>query len=630
MIESMRIFVTGGSGLIGRRLVIDRLERGDAVVVLSRDGARAGRLFAADVNPNVRIVEGDPVKPGAWMDKVAGCDAVINLAGAGVADRRWTDAYKRVLRESRIESTRNLASAIARASTPPHVVLTGSAVGYYGDRGDAVLDETDSPGPASDFLASLCVEWEAAAAPMRDAGARVVALRTGVVLDERGGALPLMMRPFRWFAGGWLGNGRQYLSWIHWRDVLGLIDLALRSPQLDGAMNVAAPEPATNRAFSRALGRAMGRPTWAPAPAFALRALVGEMADSLLSSQRAAPRAALDAGYHFLFPGVEGAIESLLDDLRRRRGDDVPDWQPIIGQTPDADPALSPGASVNGSASPATRRRAARPVRRIRLLAIDVDGTLLRSDGRIAQGVIDACRAAVRAGCVIVPATARPPRSMQTILQTLGTVGPTINYNGAVIWNPVDRVAQYHESIDPALARSIIDDARALVPDVVVSVEILDRWFTDRVDPHLHTETSRVFEPDYVGSFDSFLTQPVTKLMLLAPPEPLAPVLSMVRERYWSQRRVAVFITDPHIIQIANPMVDKSIALQRIATKMGADREEVMAIGDGPNDAGMIEWAGFSAAMENACDLVKNLADVVVPSNDALGVAKAIQRYVLS
>jgi len=625
----MRIFVTGGTGLIGRRLVIDRLERGDAVVVLSRDGARAARLFAADVNPNVRIVEGDPVKPGGWMQDVDGCDAVINFAGAGVADRRWSDAYKRVLRESRVESTRNLATAVASAPSPPRVVLSGSAVGYYGDRGDTVLDEYASPGPESDFLASLCVEWEAAATPMRDAGARVVSLRTGVVLDERGGALHLMMRPFRWFAGGWLGSGRQLLSWIHWRDVLGLIDLALRAPQLDAAMNLVAPEPATNKAFSRALGRAMGRPTWAPVPAFALRALVGEVAGNLLASQRAAPRAALDAGYHFLFPGVERAIESLLDDLGRRRGDEMPDAQSIIGRTTDATPALAPGPSANGSAPPASRLRAARPARRVRLLAIDVDGTLLRSDGRIAQGVIDACRAAARAGCVVVPATARPPRSMQTILQTLGTDGPTINYNGAVIWNPVNRVAQHHESIDPALARSIIDDARAVLPDVVVSVEILDRWFTDRVDPHLHTETSRVFEPDYVGSFDSFLTQPVTKLMLLAPPEPLAPVLSMMRERYWSQRRVSVFITDPHIIQIANPMVDKSIALQRIAMKMGAEREEVMAIGDGPNDAGMIEWAGFSAAMENACDLVKNLADVVVPSNDDLGVAKAIQRYVL-
>jgi Cof subfamily protein (haloacid dehalogenase superfamily) len=266
----------------------------------------------------------------------------------------------------------------------------------------------------------------------------------------------------------------------------------------------------------------------------------------------------------------------------------------------------------------------------VRLLAVDVDGTLLRSDGRLGQSVIDACRAAERAGCVIVPATARPPRSMQSILQTLGTAGPTINYNGAVIWNPLDRRAQFHEALEVEVVRDIIAEARGLLPEVLVSVEIMDRWFTDRVDPALHTETSRVFDPDFVGPIDSFLTEPVTKLMLLADPISLRPVLDLVRDQYWSQRRVAVFLTDPHIIQIAHPMVDKAIALQRVARRIGAAREEVMAIGDGPNDAGMVEWSGFGVAVENACDTVRALADAVVPSNDDLGVARAIQRYILN
>ncbi len=652
----MLLFVTGATGLIGRRLVLHRLEQGDRVKVLTRDVAKAVRLFAADANPNVMIVEGDVASADqtaqSWHGEIDGCDAVIHLAGTSITARRWNESFKQDVARSRTESTRNIVDAIARSTNRPRALLNASAIGYYGERGDAIVDEASLPPlERSDFLADLCMNWEREALRAREFGVRVVTLRTGLVLDERGRGFRDMLRPFRWFVGGRLASGRQYMSWIHHRDMVGLISLALRDVSIGGPLNCTAPNPVTNREFARALGAAMGRPAWLPAPRFGLWLLFGELAKYLLISQRVLPQKALDSGFHFLYPTIDDAMRALVeDDRRRRRGgtdarrsDELP--QPIPFDAPSSGTSSngSPRATIlspeqmfpNGASAvevkPAQPRRPRleRPAARIRILAIDVDGTMLSSDGRLPQGVIDACRAASRAGVAIVPATARPPRSMQSILQTLGTEGPTINYNGAVIWNPLERRAQYHEALAAELVAEIIQHSRAILEEVVVSVEILDKWFTDRVDPGLHTETSRAFDPDYIGTLASFLDQPVTKLMLLAEQAKLLPVLDMVREMYWSQRRVSIFVTDPHIIQIAHPLVDKGIALQRIAKKLGCTREEVMAIGDGPNDAGMVEWAGCSVAVENGCDIVKSLADQIVPSNDDLGVAKAIQRFVL-
>jgi uncharacterized protein (TIGR01777 family) len=646
----MELFITGATGLIGRRLALQRLENGDRVRVLSRDGARASQLFAADANPNITIVEGDLADPAStgWTSAVDGCDAVINLAGENISAKRWTPEFKDTVARSRVDATRRLVEAIGKARNRPRTLVNASAVGIYGDHGERIIDEeAPLPAPGEDFLSDLCREWEAEAERASELGIRVVRMRTGLVLDDRGGGLPIMMRLFRWMIGGRLGSGKQYMSWIHHRDLVALIAVALRDSSFEGPINAVAPKPVTNREFARALGRALDRPRWLPAPTIGLRLALGEIAKYVMMSQRVIPRVALDRGFHFMYPELEPALSAVVEDDRRRRRGAPAAWraeeQLEIAPAP---PQLAPaGASGNGVLTPeqmfpgaasaarvpavGRRLRRERPAARIKLVAIDVDGTMLSSDGRLAQGVIDACRAAARVGVAIVPATARPPRSMQSILGTLGTSGPTINYNGAVIWNPLERRAQYHEALEPALVRGIIDRARELLEDVVVSVEILDKWFTDRVDPNLHTETSRAFDPDYIGSLDSFLDQPVTKLMLLAEQRRLLPVIDMVREEYWSRRHVSVFVTDPHMIQIAHPLVDKGIALQRIARKMGAAREEVMAIGDGPNDAGMVEWAGFSVAMENGCEMVKSLADQVVPSNDDLGVAKAIHRFVL-
>jgi len=497
----MHVFITGATGLIGRRLVLNRLERGDRVVILSRDRARAMRLFAADVNPSVQVIEGDPVREASWQQAIDGCDTIVHLAGAGVADHRWTEDYKRVLHESRVVSTHNVVEAVARATRRPRVLVCASAIGYYGDTGDREADEsTSAPSPGDDFLADLCRDWEAAAERAREYGVRVVHLRTGVVLDPRGGSFIELVRPFRFFAGGTLGRGGRYMSWIHYRDVQGLIDLAIARDDLDGPINLTSPTPTTARDVAKSLGRAVNRPAWLPVPGAALHLLLGEFAKHVLMSQRVIPRVAIECGYHFLFPEVDEAMRSLVDEMQRSRRANLPFSNGAVERGFDSDGGVNLSHAAPDENAPTEtaqqRMRLQRPPKRVRLLAIDVDGTLLRTDGRLAQGVIDACRAAERAGCVIVPATARPPRSLQPILQTLGTTGPTINYNGAVIWNPVDRAPQYHEALDAQTAKQIIEQARAMLPDILVSVELLDRWFTDRFDPSLHTETSRVFEPD--------------------------------------------------------------------------------------------------------------------------------------
>jgi uncharacterized protein (TIGR01777 family) len=275
--EFMRIFLTGGTGLVGSRL-IDRLtERGDQIILLTRRPEAAKQGVCAKCT----VVEGDPTVQGGWMDAIANCDAVVHLAGEGIFGRRWTAEFKELLRTSRVQGTGNVAEAVRRAPPlgdgRPRVLVSASAIGYYGPRGDEPLDESAPPG--DDFLARVCVEWEAAARPAREAGARVVWLRIGIVLDPKGGALKKMKPPFMMFVGGPIGSGKQFMSWIHHEDLTGLILLALDNPQAEGPLNATAPNPVTNKQFSRALGGVLGRPSFLPAPAFALKVLLGESAD---------------------------------------------------------------------------------------------------------------------------------------------------------------------------------------------------------------------------------------------------------------------------------------------------------------------------------------------------------------
>jgi uncharacterized protein len=298
----MHVFVTGATGLIGRTVCRAPAARGDAVTALSRAPDAPARLPSG-----VRVVTGDPAAPGAWQDVLAETDACVHLAGEPVADGRWTAARKRRIRESRVESTRRVAEVVRARG--PAVLVSGSAVGFYGSRGDEVLDEASAAGQG--FLADVCREWEAAAEPA-SGRARVVALRTGIVLAADGGALPKLVRPFRAFAGGPLGDGAFFQPWIHLADEVALVLLALDDARASGPLVAAAPEPARNRDVARAIGRVLRRPSALPAPAVAVRLALGEMAEAVLSSQRVVPRKALGLGYRFRFPDLEAALRDLL------------------------------------------------------------------------------------------------------------------------------------------------------------------------------------------------------------------------------------------------------------------------------------------------------------------------------
>jgi uncharacterized protein (TIGR01777 family) len=298
----VHVLVTGATGLIGRAVCAALAARGDAVTAVSRSKASAERVLAG-----IAIVEGDPAQPGSWQDALASADACVNLAGEPIAAGRWTAERKRRIRESRVRATENVAAVVRERG--PKVLVSASAVGVYGSRGDEVLDETSAPG--DDFFARLCLEWEAAAAPARTR-ARVTLLRSGLVLARGGGVLPRLALPFRLFVGGPLGDGAFWQSWIHLADEVGLILLALEDERAAGPLNACAPEPLRNRDFAKVLGKVLRRPSLLPAPAFVLRLALGEISTAVLASQRAVPAKALSLGYRFRFPDLDAALRDLL------------------------------------------------------------------------------------------------------------------------------------------------------------------------------------------------------------------------------------------------------------------------------------------------------------------------------
>jgi len=298
----MRILVSGSSGLVGSALVPALRSAGHQVGRIVR--GEAGAAGAGDVAWDIateRIDEG----------RLAGFDAVVHLAGAGIASGRWTTSLKEQIRKSRIDGTQILSRALARLQRPPGVVVQASAIGFYGDRGDQVLTESSPRGQG--FLPAVCVGWEAAAEPAEKRGIRVVFLRFGVILSARGGALMKMLPPFRMGLGGVIGDGSQFMSWIALDDAVGAIQHALATEGLRGPVNGVAPQSVTNREFTRTLGRVLGRPTILPLPAFAARLAFGEMAKALLlSSQRVLPERLRGTGYVFRHPDLEPALRRLL------------------------------------------------------------------------------------------------------------------------------------------------------------------------------------------------------------------------------------------------------------------------------------------------------------------------------
>ena len=299
----MRVTLTGATGLIGARLVRALQARGDDVTVLSRDPARGARALG------VTAQAWDPAAGPAPASALAGRDAVVHLAGERV-DQRWSDSARTAIRESRAAGTRRLVDGLRTADPRPAALVSSSAVGFYGPRGDEVVDES---APASDgFLAEVCAVWEREAAAAEELGMRVVRVRTGVVLDRSGGALARMLTPFRLGVGGPVAGGRQYIPWIHSGDLVGIYLAAIDGGDWTGPVNATAPDPVTNRAFSRALGRALRRPALLPIPGAALRLLYGDMAEIVTTGQRAVPRRPLELGYAYRHPDLDEALRDAL------------------------------------------------------------------------------------------------------------------------------------------------------------------------------------------------------------------------------------------------------------------------------------------------------------------------------
>ncbi|MGW4491761.1 TIGR01777 family oxidoreductase [Streptomyces sp. NPDC004376] len=295
--EHAKIAVAGASGLIGSALVRSLRGDGHEVVRLVRHEPRG--------DDEVRW---DPERQTVDAAGLSGCDVVVNLAGAGVGDKRWTPEYKRLIRDSRVLGTAALAEAAASLPEPPRVFVNGSAIGYYGDTGDRITDESAPPGDG--FLPSVCEEWEEAAAPVREAGVRTVFVRTGLVVASEGGAWGRLFPLFKAGLGGRLGNGRQYWSYIALHDEVAAIRHLIDREDLSGPFNLTAPEPLTNQEITEAMGRVLHRPTPFPVPAAVLRTVLGEMAGDVLGSQRVVPARLLESGFAFAFPGIEDTIRA--------------------------------------------------------------------------------------------------------------------------------------------------------------------------------------------------------------------------------------------------------------------------------------------------------------------------------
>ena len=302
----MQIVVTGGTGFIGQSLCASLCQEGHRVTLLTRRREEAQRLCGAAVT----AVEWNGREAGAWESCLEGVDAVVNLAGAPIADGRWTDVRKRVLAESRVLTTRLLAEAMSRRTSKPRTLISASGIGYYGASDDRVLDEGAVRGKG--FLADLCLAWEAEALRTAEFGVRVVLLRTGMVLELDGGALLKMLLPFRFFAGGPIMPGTQWVSWIHRRDHIGLIQWILTTPHVSGPVNAVAPEAVTMKRFCQVLGRVLQRPSWLPVPRFALQAALGELGTLMTTGQRVNPAKALSGGYVFRYPTLEPALRAIM------------------------------------------------------------------------------------------------------------------------------------------------------------------------------------------------------------------------------------------------------------------------------------------------------------------------------
>lgn len=305
----MKVAIAGATGFVGSRLVEKLQAAGHQVVVLSRDAAKAGRVFPASAYPNLEVVAYTPAESGDWQKSIAGCDAVVNLAGVPIAEERWTPARQQEILDSRKLTTEKLVEAIVNANPKPSVFVSASAIGYYGTSETAEFDENSPAG--NDFLATVCKEWEAAAQPAKNAGTRLAILRLGIVLGM-GGALAKMLPPFKLFAGGPIGTGKQWFSWVHREDLVDLILYALQNSQVEGVLNATAPNPVRMNELCQTLGEVLNRPSWLPVPGFALELLLGDAAKVVLEGQKVLPKQTLASGFQYQYPTLKLALEEIL------------------------------------------------------------------------------------------------------------------------------------------------------------------------------------------------------------------------------------------------------------------------------------------------------------------------------
>jgi uncharacterized protein (TIGR01777 family) len=305
-----KVIVTGATGFIGKALC-SRLERESyQVVALSRNPERGQRLFG----PKVSVAKWNGANASEWLEHAEGANAIVNLAGENIGTGRWTSQRKQAILQSRLDAGKAVLEAVESTSVKPRVVVQASAVGFYGSRGNDMIDEFSSPGEG--FLADVAKEWEQSTHKVESFGVRRVVIRSGVVLGSEGGALLQLLKPFRLFAGGPLGSGQQWFSWIHIEDEVNAILFLLKRKDLKGVFNLSAPHPLLQKDFARLLGKIMRRPSWFPTPGFGLRMILGEMAEEmLLVSQRVAPKRLLEAGYLFLYPEAEHALKDILKKI---------------------------------------------------------------------------------------------------------------------------------------------------------------------------------------------------------------------------------------------------------------------------------------------------------------------------
>lgn len=305
----MKVAITGATGFVGSYLVKRLQAEGDRTIVLTRNAVHASRVFPKSAFPNVEIVAYNPTQSGDWQKVISGCDGVVNLAGASIGEGRWTTERKQEIIDSRRISTQKIVEAIANAEQKPSVLINASAVGYYGTSETATYEESSPPG--DDFLAQVCTAWETEAQKVKDLGVRLAILRFGVVLGM-GGAIAKMLPVFKLFAGGTIGTGKQWFSWVEVDDLVNLIVAALKQPEMEGVYNATAPNPVRMSDFCHALGDVLHRPSWLPVPAFALELLMGDAAMVVLEGQKVLPKRALESGFTYKYPDLKPALKSFL------------------------------------------------------------------------------------------------------------------------------------------------------------------------------------------------------------------------------------------------------------------------------------------------------------------------------